>query len=342
MEKKRVVQVMSLFLGGALLLDGALFLGGCTQHDEFDSSLRIRLGAGTQAVQSRAAVNDLAGLSAAGSNVGIYGMVTASSSGTALPGETWGNTPLMDNVRTTSIDATTGAIGWSDTYTYPVEESSYVRFCAYHPYAAAGLSGSNYVVAPAADRAPELYFTLTGSEDVMYATPVTGGKSTTPGTLVFNHALTQIRFRVVDETGNFSGETLSAITFNGVNTTSSMNLESGAPGSWGTPSNAISAGVGTSVTITGTTEAPQSVGSPVMLQPGQSSFSLKVITSKGTFGAVTIRPTSSTDGGTTTESSFAAGRSYLITLIFRSLTQLAVTAAVTPWVMDGTGQGIIQ
>ena len=336
MEKKRLVQVMNLFLGGAL------FLSGCTQRDEFDASLRIRLGAGTQQVQSRGAVNDLAGLSAVGGNVGIYSMVTESSSGTTLPGEVWGNTPLMDNIRTTSIDASTGAIGWAGNYTYPVEEGRYVRFCAYHPYAAAGLSGSNYVVAPAANRAPELYFTLTGSEDVMYATPVTGSKSVTPGTLIFNHALTQIRFRIVDETGNFSGETLNAITFNGVNTASSLNLESGALGSWGTPSDAISAGVSTPLSITGTTATPQEVGNPVMLQPGQASFSLKVVTSKGTFGAVSIRPTSSTDGGSTTESSFAAGRSYLVTLIFRSLTQLTATATVTPWVMDGTGEGIVQ
>lgn len=335
MEKKSFLKVMNL------ILSSVMFLSSCTKSDDVDSSLRIRLGVATP-LQSRAAVNDLAGLSAVGDRVGIYGMVTSTSSGTTLPGEVWGNTPLMDNVCTTSIDASTGAIGWASSYTYPVEENSYVRFCAYHPYAAAGLSGSNYVVAPAAGRAPELYFTLTGSEDVMYATPVTGSKSVTPGTLIFNHALTQIRFRIVDETGNFSGETLNAITFNGANTTSSLNLENGALGSWGTPSDAISAGVGAPVNITGTAAVPQEVGNPVMLQPGQASFSVKVATSKGTFGAVSIRPTSSTDGGSTTESSFAVGRSYLVTLIFRSLTQLAVTATVTPWIIDGTGEGIVQ
>lgn len=341
MEKKRFMQVMNLFLSGTLLVSGALFLSGCTSGEDADASLRIRLGAATR-LQSRAAINDLAGLSAVGGNVGLYGMITTQSSSTTPLGEGWSLVPLMDNVRTTSIDGATGAIAWAGSYTYPVEENSYVRFCAYHPYAPVGLSGSNYVVAPAAGRAPELYFTLTGSEDVMHATPVTGSKSVTPGTLVFNHVLTQIRFRIVDETGNFSGETLNAITFNGVNTTSSLNLESGTLGSWGTPSDAISAGLSTPVTMTGTPAAAQEVGSPVMLQPGQASFSVKVVTSKGTFGAVSIRPTSSTDGGSTTESSFAAGRSYLVTLLFRGLTQLAVTAAVTPWIMDGTGEGVVQ
>ena len=335
MEKKRFIQVMSLFW------ISTMFLSGCTSGEDADASLRIRLGAATR-LPSRAAINDLAGLSVVGGNVGIYGMVTTQSSSTTPLGEGWSPVPLMDNIRTTAIDASTGAIGWAGSYTYPVEEGSYVRFCAYHPYAPVGLSGSNYVVAPAAGRAPELYFTLTGSEDVMHATPVTGSKSVTPGTLVFNHVLTQIRFRIVDETGNFLGETLNAITFNGVNTTSSLNLESGSLGSWGTPSDAISAGLSTPVTMTGTPAAAQEVGSPVMLQPGQASFSVKVVTSKGTFGAVSIRPTSSTDGGSTTESSFAAGRSYLVTLLFRGLTQLAVTATVTPWVMDGTGEGVVQ
>lgn len=335
MKKKSFLKVMNL------ILSSVLFWSSCTESDDVDSSLRIRLGAATQ-VQSRAAVNDLAGLSVVGGNVGIYGMVTESSSGASLPGEVWGNTPLMANIRTTSINATTGAISWSGAYTYPVEEDRYVRFFAYHPYASTGISGSNYVLAPATNRAPELYFTVTGSEDVMYATPVTGSKSVTPGTLVFNHALTQIRFRIVDEAASFVGETLNAITFNNVNTTCSMNLESGVLGGWGTPSNVISAGVDTPIAITGTTAVPQEIGSSVMLQPGQSSFSLKVVTSKGTFSAVSIYPTSSTDGGATTESNFAAGRSYLVTLIFRNLTELAVTTTVTPWAMDGTGEGFVQ
>lgn len=332
-----------IFMFGHILLCCALFLcNSCSNSEEVsDTSAIIRLGAAAQS-QSRAAVNDLAGLSAVGGNVGIYGMVTSSSSGTTLPGEFWGNTPLMANIRTTSIDASTGAIGWSGTYTYPVEENSYVRFCAYHPYAPVGLSGSNYLLAPAANRPPELYFTLTGSEDVMYASPVTGSKSVSPGTLVFNHVLTQIRFSIVDETGNFAGETLNSITFNNVNTTSSMNLENGVLGSWGTPSTLISAGINTPIAITGTVSSPQQVGTVVMLQPGQSSFSLKVVTSKGTFSTVTILPTSTIDGGATVENTFAAGRSYLVTLFFRGLTELAVNAAVTPWVMAGTGEGSVE
>lgn len=317
-----------------------LLMSSCAREENL-ASLRIRLGVQVSDV-TRGAVNDAAGLSAVGDKVGIYGMVTTGTLPEELLTTAWGEVPLMDNVRTTSIDASTGALDWSGSYNYPVEEGRYVKFCAYHPYAAAGLSGDNYVVAPGENRAPQLYFTLTGAEDVMLADPVLGGKQLSPDQLVFEHKLTQIRFQVSDESGSFTGQTLNGITFNGVNTTCSMDLETGEMGAWGTPSDGISAGIDSPVAITGTTAAPEQVGTEVMLQPGQSAFNVKIVTSKGTFGSVAIRPTSSADGGSTTETAFAAGRSYLITLIFRGLNQVAVTASVTPWVMDGTGEGIVE
>lgn len=319
-----------------------LILSGCSGHDEIpNTSFAIRLGASTH-FDSRAPVNDLAGLSAVGTNVGLYGIVTTSGSASSLPAEDWAGIPLMNNVRTTSIDASTGSMSWTGNYTYPVEDGKSVRFLAYHPYASAGLSGNNYIIAPSSNRPPELHFTLTGNEDVMYASPVTGSKSITPGALVFNHVLTQIRFSIIDERGSFSGETLNSITFNGVNTTSSMNLESGALGAWGTSSDITFSGIDAPVSITGTANSPQELKSTIMLQPDLASFNLKVVTSKGSFESVVIRPTSGTNSGTSLDDRFAAGRSYLVKLTFRSLAELNITATVTPWIMDGTGEGVVE
>lgn len=94
------------------------------------------------------------------------------------------------------------------------------------------------------------------------------------------------------------------------------------------------------VPITGSEELPQEVGGEVMLQPGLSSFVIRVVTSRGSYDRVVIRPTSVM--GETVETSFAAGRSYLITLTFRPLTGISLSATVVPWQMGGTGSGVVQ
>lgn len=107
----------------------------------------------------------------------------------------------MDNVRTTGIDAATGMLFWNGDYTYPLEESRRVKFCVYHPYAPVGTGGDNYVEA-VAGQSPVLYFRLTGAEDVMWVRPVTGSRREAPSALLFEHKLTQLRFRLVDDEGN--------------------------------------------------------------------------------------------------------------------------------------------
>ena len=92
--------------------------------------------------------------------------------------------------------------------------------------------------------------------------------------------------------------------------------------------------------ITGSEELPQEVGGEVMLQPDLSSFVIRVVTSRGSYDRVVIRPTSVM--GETVETSFAAGRSYLITLTFRPLTGISLSATVVPWQMGGTGSGVVQ
>ena len=89
----------------------------------------LRAG-GYEGSATRASVNDLAGLAAVGDKVGVYGVVTTRTDALYAPlTSEWNGTPLMDNVRTTGIDAATGMLFWNGDYTYPLEENRRVKFC---------------------------------------------------------------------------------------------------------------------------------------------------------------------------------------------------------------------
>lgn len=335
MKTTKKVQLVTLVLMIFLLLC-------CTERGDLSSSRLIRLGASREGY-TRGSVNDLAGLSAVGDRVGIYGVVTTNSDALSYTlADEWNASPLMDNVRTTSIDSSTGVLFWADAYAYPLEEDRYVKFCVYHPYATSDGEGDNYVE-NRTNASPLLHFTLTGDEDVMWASPVLGSRTHSPDGLVFSHVLTQLRFRLVDDEGNFSDTNLTGLRFNGVNTRSTLDLETGATGSWGTSSDAVAfplsesfTGGVSSVPISGTSSSPLTLSGVVMLQPGLSAFSLTVETdNKGRFSNVIITPS----GG---EGTFAAGHSYMVTLKFRERTPIALGAMVTPWVMTGTGEGTVQ
>ena len=86
------------------------------------------------------------GRASVGDKVGVYGVVTTRTDALYAPlTSEWNGTPLMDNVRTTGIDAATGMLFWNGDYTYPLEENRRVKFCVYHPYAPVGTGGDNYV-----------------------------------------------------------------------------------------------------------------------------------------------------------------------------------------------------
>ena len=66
----------------------------------------------------------------------------------------------------------------------------------------------------------------------MWVRPVTGSRREAPSALLFEHKLTQLRFRLVDDEGEFAGVTVTGLAFNGVNTASTLNLETGELGGW--------------------------------------------------------------------------------------------------------------
>ena len=309
-------------------------LCGCSAKEELSGSSSAEIRLGVQGVTR--AVNSLSDLSAVGDNLGIYGVSASDASG-AVPQGGWSSDNLvMDNVRTSGVDASTGVISWSGSYFYPVGTDRYVRFCAYHPYASGGTFS---IETSSAGASPRLRFTLSGQEDLMFAGPVVGSASLRPGLLTFRHKLTQLSFCLEDAGGAFSGATLESIVFTDANASGSMDLESGELGAWSAPAEIAVSGID-DVPITGTPDAPQNVGGEVMLQSGCESFNLRVVTSLGTFENVEIRPTSSVDG--VPETTFAAGRAYRITLTFRQKNEIVLGASVVPWQAAGTGSAEIE
>lgn len=279
-------------------------------------------------------IHSLTDLVSVGDNLGIYGVTVSDVSG-AVPEGGWSSEHLvMENVRTSGVDGATGEIHWSGSYFYPAETDRYVRFSAYYPYAA-----DDRFSVDASAGVPQLRFTLSGGEDLMFAGPTVGNAALHPDQLLFRHRLTQLSFCVADAGGAFSGATLLGIDITGTNTSGSMNLEDGSLGAWSVPADVAVPGI-EPVVISGTPEAPQLVGGEVMLEPGCASFRIRVTTSLGTFSDVEITPDSLLDG--VPETTFAAGRAYRITLTFRERNELVLSATVVPWQMAGGGSAVIE
>lgn len=294
-----------------------------------DSEIRL----GVAKVGTRAAVNNLADLAKEGNNVGIYGVEVAT--GTVQPGDGWGNTLSMNNVRTAGIDAETGAISWSGVYYYPLNDEHFVKFCAYYPYA--DESNGFSVSAPATGKAPALNVKLDGTQDVMFATPVTGNRTVKPAALRFEHVLTQLHFKIEDVNKGLKDYEIRNIVFQEANTVAAMNIETGEFGQWSAPAELEVPGIkGQGIIFNGGDDSySMAVGDPIMLQPGLDSFMLRVETSGGNYSNVEIKP----DGASAT---FDAGRSYEITLFVDEQVEIFVSVAVKDWIFGGTGSVIVQ
>lgn len=329
-----------------MILMGLAMLASCSQENETlavtDAEGVIRLGVeGGSGVMTRGVVNTLEALSAEGTKVGLYAVKTAVTDASLPVSADWlSDTRPMTNVQTTSIDKTTGAMKWlnPEVYIYPkndVDGKNNVKFFAYYPYAAKGTAGDNYMVDAVATTAPKLNFTLTGSEDLMWATPVLGSRTQPAPALKFNHKLTQLSFRLMDGEGSFT-VTNGAVTdvMIEANTKGVMNIETGALSDWGT-SSSLEVYKG-SIPVIGADPVPLAV--TLMLQPGQVAFNVTLkAAGKDGSGVVTkmaeIKPMG--------DATFLAGKAYLITLSLSGNVLIQLGASVVPWVEGGTGFGYI-
>lgn len=168
-------------------------------------------------------------------------------------------------------------------------------------------------------------YTLTGAEDIMVTGEVSGDKTnTTPVGFVFNHKLTQLKFKVIAENATYpTGVTVKGITVNGTKTATSLNLSNG---------NLTFSGAAVTLPVfTNGTYAVNTTGiaatEVLLVEPG-ATMTLDVVLNDGTndipFTAVPVTLTS------------VAGNSHLITLTFKNTTVTA-TATVAPWTDGATG-----
>ncbi|MDE5624058.1 MAG: fimbrillin family protein [Alistipes sp.] len=296
-------------------------LASCSTKQELESRETdgvIRLGV---AKMTRAEVQSATDL---GNNIGIYGV--------QLPNKTasgWGNALSMDNVRSSRVEAS-GAIVWDGIYYYPIDPAHYVKFCAYYPYA----DGTKFMIdAPATGKAPSLRFTLNGTDDILYATPVVGRYGENPDPMVFNHALTQLKFEIQDINAALTDRVVENIVIQNANTASSMNVETGVFGTWSAPAELKVPGVeGKNITLVDKNSL--AVGDGIMLQPGLESFKIRLELAGHSYPDVEIKPTG--------ELTFAAGHSYKITLTFNEKIEVNAKVVVIPWELAGTGSAVIQ
>lgn len=330
-------------IGFALM--GLAMLASCAQENEIevvaDGQDIITLGASAQGVDTRAVINDLAALSAEGTKVGIYAVATSATKPADVLTADWTAAPLMKDVQTKAIDNTSGMMSWvnPEAYIYPkTGDKLNVKFMAYYPYAAEGSTGDNFVTAAGVSTSPKLNFTLTGQEDLMWATPVIGSRTTPASALKFNHKLTQFTFQLKDSKGTFSttNGAINAVTVN-ANTKGVMDLETGAIANWGTPADINVLG---SAIATVPTNTPVALNTITMLQAAQGSFGVtlkydgigepKVPGSK----TATIKPVG--------DATFLAGKAYLITLGLAGDVLVQLSAEVVPWTTGGVGEGTVE
>ncbi|MCD8267876.1 MAG: fimbrillin family protein, partial [Parabacteroides sp.] len=180
----------------------AFTAASCSDHDELQNSQpdanAIIFGTTVQ-VETKAPVS---GTNIPdGDKVGIYALTHATTPAWAASDN------LMDNIEATVNGA--GGLEYSPLKEYT--KNNLHNFYAYYPYTTTASDGDG-VVAPTAGGAPTLTVTLAKTPDAqldyMYATPIENYKRTEAEAgvtqkLVFNHALTQVRFKFKNtETSN--------------------------------------------------------------------------------------------------------------------------------------------
>lgn len=300
----------------SLLAIAAMTSCTTTSEDEIDPNapVEIKLGASILETIARSAGDNIP---EAGFDFSLYAYTDA-----------WGATSDgysdITNIATKAVKS--GAITIGDgtaTYYYPTNDTE-VKFYGYAPRIENPTTGDKV--------APTLTWTITGKEDITYATAT--GKRSTASTNVpnlnFKHLLTKLNFKVDKVNEGFPANiTLTSITINGAKTNATLDITSGTL----TFNDAITGNLSATITETPTIAANAELGS-IMLAPGSTSYSITVVTSSGTYNDITISIGNS--------KTFDAGSQYDILLTF-SPKQMSGTAEMTDWTSSSeSGKGSVE
>lgn len=193
-------------------------------------------------------------------------------------------------------------------------------FTEYYPTDGSNANIVGYYPAATSIAAGKLSMTINGSNDVIYAAPVSGSKTVAMPAMAFNHKLTQFKFIVkIDGTSVTEAVTNVNVSINNANTTFDMAIADGAITKFDTPINTIKA-----ITNASTSET---ASEGIMLEPNLSSLSVKITADGYTEKDIAITPNAS-------ETKFEEGKVYTITLVL-SKVKIEASATVGQWI-DGT------
>lgn len=290
-----------------LAVTAVLAITGCSQNEDEviinnDNPVEINLNGGVEATAvSRAAVNPGQALS------GIQFV--------RVDGDEIGTLSDFNTVKITgSMKADDGAITFESAQYYPSNGSTKANILGFYPVATSIAAGVATM-------------TITGDEDVLYASAVSGSKKNPIATsLSFQHKLTQFKF-VVKRDGSSTDADIADVNvaIKNVNTVFKMGLVNGALSDWGTPISTITPITNATASVTGTVET-----AGFMLEPNLTSLVLDVSATGYDSSDVTI---TGTDGG-----KFEMGKAYTITLTFKGKS-ITPSGAIADWT-TGTSGGV--
>lgn len=250
--------------------------------------------------------------------------------GEAAPGSDYSNAYFNNAAVNSDAD---GKLNFTTAQYYPADAQK-LYFYAYSP-----VSTTGYTQGTSSD-APTTKWTLTGKEDLMYAS-VTGGiakagagaQQSQPN-FTFRHLLKQVRFKLVRGTG--FGDNISAerISITNCKTAASLNLITGKLDFTGEASNlSLPRTEGTTYPIAGS-EAATEIDDCILCEPG-ADLNIEVVAQGITYKTnVTL---TGGDGAT----AGGAGVSHLVTLTFIG-TLIEPDATIVNWVDAGETTGEIK
>lgn len=196
---------------------------------------------------------------------------------------------------------------------YPTNAATTTNIMGYYPAATSITEGN-------------ISITITGEEDVLYASAVSGSKATpVKSSMLFKHKLTQFKVVVKRAEDVLTDASNINVTVKNANTTFKMAIASGIITDWGLPQiNTIKPVDNQSTTSDGYTSKG------IMLQPELSTIELNVSATNFTSKDITFKAVNNI-GETGDTIKFGAGKSYTLTITFGAKDITGIGASIGKW-----------
>lgn len=209
--------------------------------------------------------------------------------------------------------ATDGTTTLTSAWYYPVDADKSLYLMGYSPKTGTGIVNTSGTVT----------FTIDGDMDVMVAAEVSGNRDTQVGEMAFAHQLSQIQFEVAKSANVTETDmTITSITVKDVSPEVKLVM----------PATVTYEGTAKDLTVKGTSPSAALTATAVecgyIMVPPAATYTVDIVTNKGTFSDVTINPSTG---------EFVKASAHVITLTFDAQ-EASVTGSVGEWI-NGTDGG---